>query len=364
MNTVTVATAAEPHVATAVTNNARVHSVTVVTGGYNAGVPTLVTNSMIGGGRTNPAGPQEEEEDKMEGRMIRGEDTRLNLLNFSPDEHEPLLRREQPPAESEHFPHHQSQAGNILSGRSSNSNNNNNRAALGSRVKIQGFEVKPESIIGSQVSLDRGISIPKPEQHLARWQISGSPAAQATDTGTCLQKTLVPEPILASRNSHNHLDHSEVPGCRDPDSISTKAQEALVPEAPGTLASQGQEPGPETSSSETTVLPLNLTTETPDLAAPASEPETPVGDPETSPLEVPVSKNPPPETPVMEGSETTVLAEASPPESAVIQVATDFQNPGLLPSYVRQNGVRRPERPCSLDLSSSCISTGKLRLKV
>lgn len=381
MNTVTVATAAEPHMATAVTNNASVlsgngvHLVTVVTSGYNAGVPTLVTNSMVGGGRTNPAGPQlEEGEDKMEGQMIRGDDTRLNLLNFSPDEHEPLLRREQLPAESEHLAHHQTQAGNILSGRGSNSNNNNNRAALESRVKIQGFEVKPESIIGSQVSLDGGISNSKPEQHLANQQISGSPAARATNTGTCLEKTLIPEPIRVSRNSQNlkaHLDYSEVPGCRDPDSFSTKAQEALVPEAPGNLASQGQEPGPEnsTSSSKTTVLPQNLaqkalTTETPDLVAPASKPETPVGDPETFPLEDPVSKHPPPGTPVMEGSETTALVPSSPPYSTVLQVSTDFRNPGLLPSYVRQNGVRRPERPSSLDLSSSCISTGKSRLNI
>uniref|UniRef100_A0A4W6BY76 receptor protein serine/threonine kinase n=1 Tax=Lates calcarifer TaxID=8187 RepID=A0A4W6BY76_LATCA len=139
MNTVTVAAAAEPHLVTTVTNNTSTRgsgttanpSITVVTRGYNAGVPTLVTNGMIGGGRTNPAGPQLEDEDKMEGGMIGGEDTHLNLLNFSPDEHEPLLRREQPPAESEPPPHlhHQSRAGNILSGRGSNSNNNNNRMA-------------------------------------------------------------------------------------------------------------------------------------------------------------------------------------------------------------------------------------------
>lgn len=353
MNTVTVATAAEPHIATAVTNNASVlsHSATLATSSYTAGVPTLVTNSMIGGGRTNPAGPQlEEEEDKMEGRMMRGEET---LLNFSPDEHEPLLSREQPPAESEHAPHLPPQAGNTLSGRGSNSNNNNNRAALGSWVKIQGFEVKRQSIIGSQVSVDRGISSLKPEKHLTNQQVSGSPAAQATDKGTCLQKTLVPDPILASRNSQNpkaHLNHYEVLGCRDPDSISTKSEEA-----PGTLASQGQEIGPETSTSSL-VLPLNLdqmlsTTEMPDLA-PDSEPETS----ETPPLDVPVSKNPPPEKRVIEGSETTALSGASPPDSAALHV---FQDPGLFPSPVRQNVVRRPERPSSLDLSSSCISTGK-----
>uniref|UniRef100_A0A665T9N5 receptor protein serine/threonine kinase n=1 Tax=Echeneis naucrates TaxID=173247 RepID=A0A665T9N5_ECHNA len=144
MNKVTVITAIEPQLVTTVTNNTstsgvvygnRVQVITAATGSYSAGVPTLVTNGLIGGGRTNPAGPQLEEEEKLEGKKLQRED-HLNLLNFSPDEHEPLLRREQPPAESEPFPH-QSRAADILSGRGSNANNNNNR----------GSEVKPESIL-------------------------------------------------------------------------------------------------------------------------------------------------------------------------------------------------------------------------
>uniref|UniRef100_A0A668A5G1 receptor protein serine/threonine kinase n=1 Tax=Myripristis murdjan TaxID=586833 RepID=A0A668A5G1_9TELE len=89
MNTVTVAVA-EPHLVTTVTNN------TGTTGGIAVG----------NRGRTNLAGPQVEEEEKMEGGMSGGEDSRLNLLNSSPDEHEPLLSREQPPAERDHLPHH------------------------------------------------------------------------------------------------------------------------------------------------------------------------------------------------------------------------------------------------------------------
>lgn len=315
MNTVTVATAAEPYMATTVTNNSSavsgygVHSVTVVTGNYSAGVPTLVTNGLIGGGRTNPAGPQlEEEEDKMEELMMRGEDTRLNLLNFSPDEHEPLLRREQPPAESEHLPHHQLRAGNVLSGRGSNSNNNNNRAALGSEVKIHGLEIHG-NIMGSEVSRGRGISSPRPEQQR----------------------------------------------CRDSNFVSTKAQDELVPEACGTLASQEQE----SSSLESAGLPLTLAqkpsaTYTPDSVAPASDREAPVGNPEFSPLEVLA-----PKILVMSDSETTPLAEAPSPESAALQVSADLSS-----SFVGQDKVRRPERPRSLDLSSSSISTGKSRLKV
>uniref|UniRef100_A0A3B4H9E0 receptor protein serine/threonine kinase n=1 Tax=Pundamilia nyererei TaxID=303518 RepID=A0A3B4H9E0_9CICH len=144
MNTVMVAMAAEPHLVTTVTNSTNVRSsaaagrevqpITTAGSSHSAGVPTLVTNGVIGGGRTNPAGPQtEDEEGTMDGGVRGGEDSHLNLLNFSPDEHEPLLSREQLPAESEAPPpahHRHSRAGSILSGRGSNSNNNNNRLPL------------------------------------------------------------------------------------------------------------------------------------------------------------------------------------------------------------------------------------------
>uniref|UniRef100_A0A665TKI6 receptor protein serine/threonine kinase n=1 Tax=Echeneis naucrates TaxID=173247 RepID=A0A665TKI6_ECHNA len=123
MNKVTVITAIEPQLVTTVTNNT---STSGVVYGNRVQVITAATGSYSGG-RTNPAGPQLEEEEKLEGKKLQRED-HLNLLNFSPDEHEPLLRREQPPAESEPFPH-QSRAADILSGRGSNANNNNNRGS-------------------------------------------------------------------------------------------------------------------------------------------------------------------------------------------------------------------------------------------
>uniref|UniRef100_A0A3B4H792 receptor protein serine/threonine kinase n=1 Tax=Pundamilia nyererei TaxID=303518 RepID=A0A3B4H792_9CICH len=98
---------------------AMVQPITTAGSSHSAGVPTLVTNGVIGGGRTNPAGPQtEDEEGTMDGGVRGGEDSHLNLLNFSPDEHEPLLSREQLPAESEAPPpahHRHSRAGSILS---------------------------------------------------------------------------------------------------------------------------------------------------------------------------------------------------------------------------------------------------------
>ncbi|XP_029385777.1 bone morphogenetic protein receptor type-2-like isoform X2 [Echeneis naucrates] len=229
MNKVTVITAIEPQLVTTVTNNTstsgvvygnRVQVITAATGSYSAGVPTLVTNGLIGGGRTNPAGPQLEEEEKLEGKKLQRED-HLNLLNFSPDEHEPLLRREQPPAESEPFPH-QSRAADILSGRGSNANNNNNR----------GSEVKPESILVSEVSQGKGINnkpapIPTTLQFrestlLSNLEKSSGPAgptasehpltpqerAQGSDTALCLQKALTTE-LAVVRPPSSDADNKE-----------------------------------------------------------------------------------------------------------------------------------------------------------
>ncbi|KAM4608729.1 bone morphogenetic protein receptor type-2-like [Polymixia lowei] len=141
MNTVTVATAAEPHLVTTVTNNTpggiggignAIRAATLVANSYSMGVPTVVTNGMIGGGRTNPAGPQVEGEE--EGGVEGGREGGMNLLNSSPDEHEPLLRREHPPAERELLHHHHHMSGR---GTNSNNNNSNNRLALRSEVRAE-----------------------------------------------------------------------------------------------------------------------------------------------------------------------------------------------------------------------------------
>ncbi|XP_042350354.1 bone morphogenetic protein receptor type-2-like [Plectropomus leopardus] len=403
MNTVTVATAVEPHAVTTVTNNTstrgsgaaagRAHSTAVVANSYSAGVPTLVTNGLIGGGRTNPAGPQLEEEDKMEGELMGREDNRMNLLNSSPDEHEPLLRREQPPAESEplsHLIHHQSRAGSIMPGRGSNSNNNNNRTALGSNLKIQNLECGLERMIGSEVSQGRGISSPKPEPHPVSQQLSGSaatapvsnlenkillsgpaerapsdhkptPQAPPTDLGVgpCVQRVLTP----GSRGLEDHLIHStataQLPGSGPPDSGSLN-DPVLVPEAPGPPASQAQDQFTSASSSK----PLDFHALIPHseiqaLKVPASDPEAPVlkgpVNPKASPSEVPASDHPAPET---QNSESTAPAEVSAPEPTALQsLALDPQTPALEPAR-----AKRRERPCSLDLSSPCISSDDVSL--
>ncbi|XP_034741676.1 bone morphogenetic protein receptor type-2-like [Etheostoma cragini] len=237
MNMMVLAMAAEPHQVTAVTINtstrggggaavSRVHSKNAVASSYSAGAPTLMTNVLIGGGQTNPAGPQLEDEDK----MVAGEDQGMNLLNASPDENEPLLSREQPPAES--------QPG-------SNANNNNNRTAWASN-KVHGSDPDP-----------------------------------------CVRRELCAGP-------------TPIPGSsRSPETclIQTQTEEApvIVPNA---------------------------------LGSPVSDPNPPVSE----------SQHPKP----------TVLPE---PAVALRRPAFDPQSPGLLPPQNRRR------RPCSLDLSASCISS-------
>uniref|UniRef100_A0A087YDE8 receptor protein serine/threonine kinase n=1 Tax=Poecilia formosa TaxID=48698 RepID=A0A087YDE8_POEFO len=140
----------EAHLVTTVTNMrgsaANGTEVLCASSSHSSGVPVLVTNKTRGGGRTNPAGPQEDEGDEGQRGGGGDGDSQLNLnLNFSPDEHEPLLKREQLPAESDP-PHHHHGPSSRAGGRGSNSNNNNNRLPLGSE-----FHVPAE------------VSVPKPE---------------------------------------------------------------------------------------------------------------------------------------------------------------------------------------------------------
>ncbi|XP_051565920.1 bone morphogenetic protein receptor type-2-like isoform X2 [Myxocyprinus asiaticus] len=93
MNTVA---AVEPHLVTVTHNGPIVRS----------------TSSSDAFGNTNPAGPQGESGSAVLQSQLSGEDSRLNI-NSSPDEHEPLLRREQPAARDH-------------SGRTNSNNNNSN----------------------------------------------------------------------------------------------------------------------------------------------------------------------------------------------------------------------------------------------
>ncbi|CAL1581619.1 unnamed protein product [Knipowitschia caucasica] len=139
--------------------------------GCTAGVPTVVTNRlMVGGGITNPAGPKEEEEEACSSSAgVASQSTvALNFL-WSPDDRQPLLHREVPPA------------GALLSAPNTNNNNSNHQSC---RCSSEGGP-------GLRPALD-----PDPAY---------VPASQArpvhSQQGTC---TKTPQ------SSNQHLEHTEV----------------------------------------------------------------------------------------------------------------------------------------------------------
>lgn len=298
MNTVAIAAAAEPCLVTTVTNNTAIRANAGTS--YSAGVPTLVTNGMISGGRTNPAGPQTEEDDE---DKTGTEDGRLNLLNSSPDEHEPLLRREQLPAESQR--HHQPpHAANILSGRGSNSNNNNNRLAAGSEVNTQRSEVDTR----------------RSEVNTWRSQVNTQCLGVNRITGTRDQSLEAEDQVLEPQVQS--LVHS------GPKLGSDHSVQSPEPPAP-------QEPA-EASTSFTETLGLKPETVNVDVLPP---------DPEDATLETP-------------GPVPT--AHTGPDPAGLDPEGPDPSRPDLVgPSQILRGPAkgRRPERPCSLDLSSSCTAS-------
>lgn len=273
----TVASAVEPHLVATVSNNPGVQPLLVVAHGYSAGVPTLVTNGVMG--RTNPAGPQVDEDQRAERGPTGRED--VVLLNASPDEHEPLLRNEQPPAESDpppqlrhHHHHHESRPGNVPTGRGSNSNNNNNRTGPAGGAA--------------------------PEPHLPGHLEGKTPDhTQTTPPGPDRGPDWITDPEVQSSGV-----------CLDPSGLSS------APSLP-----QEQEP---VKTSETRSLPPGPLTEAPPLEAPAAEDQNP-------------------ETP---------RPAAAPAEPGG---GLDEQTRTLLQVHNRPVKAKRPERPCSLDLSLSGV---------
>ncbi|XP_034085105.1 bone morphogenetic protein receptor type-2-like isoform X2 [Gymnodraco acuticeps] len=198
MNTVTVATATEPHQVTTVTK-------TSVTHGYSAGVPVLVVNSLM---------------------LMEDEENRTNLLNPSLDEHAPLLRRD-PDL-------HQA------SETRSNVNNNNNN----NRIQPQGL--RPEPHLESQSSS-------KPEPHLE------SQSSSKSEPHLESQSYSKPEPHPESQSSSKPEPHPESQSSFKPhlESQSSskpephlESQSSSKPEPhPESQSSSKPEPHPESQSS-------------------------------------------------------------------------------------------------------------------
>ncbi|KAM4731527.1 bone morphogenetic protein receptor type-2-like isoform 1-T2 [Anableps anableps] len=299
---------AEPHLVTTVTNmrSSATNGTEVLcaSSSHSSGVPVLVTNKTRGGGRTNPAGPQEDEVDEG-GRRGGDGDSRLNLnLNFSPDEHEPLLKREQLPAESDPPPpppHQLHGPPSRAGGRGSNSNNNNNRLPLSSEVHVPAE-----------------VSVPKPET-----RNSGPAAAVSVMEQNILRSGL--EMLLVHPADRGEGADTET--CR---------REMKTP-TEGGLQEQN-------SASEATVSKIQT-------SEPTKAPQNP------SLAEITATGAPPLDISALE-------TKAFAPAESLTSHHPDLQNQpsepqtaGLLQSQLRQTKTRRPERPCSLDLSSSCISS-------
>lgn len=297
MNTVTLSLPAEPHLVTTVTNlRSSATAGRDIHCGCRVGVATLVTNRSTAGGRTNPAGPQEEEEEAGMGGKGGG-DHHLNLLLFSSDEEEPLLSREQLPAETEP-PLPRPLPLNRAEEQRSNSNNNNNRPSLGS---------KPDSEPRIRGPLGPVLD---PEQKI--W-FCGPAALQAP-------------PITCDGGSGTGPETGPHAACS---------------EAPGFQSSQEQNPDPEPLTSDPSAL----------VQKPSSPEHPGASEPPGAPSVDTAASGSQAVEPALVESFTSEPAEPQNP-------ALDPQIPGPLQVQLRQSRTRRPERPSSLDLSSSCISSG------
>ncbi|XP_020666012.2 bone morphogenetic protein receptor type-2 [Pogona vitticeps] len=128
MNTIN---AAEPHVVTVTTNEVAGRSHTV----NSHVVPTQYANGSVPSGQASSSGAHRAQE--MLQNQFSGEDSRLNI-NSSPDEHEPLLRREQQVSHDESILDRlvDRRERSLDNGRTNANNNNNSNPCPGQDVPV------------------------------------------------------------------------------------------------------------------------------------------------------------------------------------------------------------------------------------
>ncbi|XP_036065564.1 bone morphogenetic protein receptor type-2 isoform X2 [Oryzias melastigma] len=370
MNTVTeFSVLAEPHLVTTVTNNAIMRSSSVngkgvncVCRSYAESVPALVGNSVTGRGRVNPAGPQNEEEE-VEVNLeigIKGDDSRLSLLNCGPEEHEPLLRMEQLPAESEPHPAYQpsqNEAGDISTGLGSNSNNNNNSPAphtqtyqSGSGASVLKAELgqAAETLSGYSASVSQqeheipgpGLRTPSLYNGTLTVEVPLTIQNEADRSDrSAHQKTAKNASALDFTREDQLLRSAVIIPSSDPKHQLSVSEKALEEKVPAALKRQlSQEPDPP---SQEAVISDTLTC----LQTPSSSKPSVLEDPsmyqEASPL-----------TPEIAQSKAN-LVKGSKLQHEDLQIPTGEPK---APDLMQHPKARR--RPCSLELSSSCISSG------
>lgn len=238
----------------------------------------------------------------MEAERSVGVDATLNLLNFSPDEHEPLLRREQLPTESDPPPCEHT------AGRGSNSNNNNNRLPLDSEVKVQRLQVTPAAD-GPKA---------EPQEPSQQMDVSAGPAS-SLDGQISSDKGLIPQAPPTADDRRERLDPAPC--------FQNAAEAVSVPRHTQNSKDQYIHSAEASAFLKATVAPA----QTPSI------PEAPATGPEASPPADPAEASAP-----------------EPPGSACVP-----QTACLMPSQGGRSRGKRPERPCSLDLSSVCSSPGQ-----
>ncbi|RVE58530.1 hypothetical protein OJAV_G00210130 [Oryzias javanicus] len=338
---------AEPHLVTTVTNNAIVRSSSVNGKGVNS---VCRSSGESVPGRVNPAGPQNEEEVEVKLEIgIKGDDRRRTPLNCGPEEHEPLLRMEQLPAESEPHPPHQNKAGNISTRLGSNSNNNNNSPAphtqtcpSGSGVGVlkAGLGQAAETLSGYSASVSQqeqeilGPGLRSPSLYNGTLTVQVPLTIQNEADGSDKsphQKTAKKASALDLTQEDHLIGSAVIIASSDPEkALETKAPAALQAQ----LSQELDPPSKEAGISDTLTC-----LQTPSSSEPSSL-EDPSMYQEASPLTPEIAKS------------KANLAKGSKSQHEDLQIPTGEPE---APDLMHHPKARR--RPCSLELSSSCTSS-------
>ncbi|KAJ8004419.1 hypothetical protein DPEC_G00135520 [Dallia pectoralis] len=332
----TVATAAEPHLVT-VTNN--VMSGFVGSNGVRSGVGVLVVNGYLnegvasssGGGApfgtTNPVGPQSEVGGAapMLQSQLSGDNS---TLNPSPDEHEPLLRRELL------VTRHQRPASHLATRPNSNNNNNSQMGVAPTARGIMGIPAEGRHATTGLVPAPYYVSLSTP---------TPGPVSLSTPTnGPVSLSTPTPGPVSLSTPTPVPVSLSTpTPG---PVSLSTPT--------PGPVSLSTPTPGP-VSLSTPTNGPVSLSTPTPGPVSLSTPTNGPVS--LSTPTPVPVSLSTPTPGPVSLSTPTPGPVSLSTPTPGPFSDQVPLQEAPFKQecTQLRHSKSRRPERPSSLDLSGS-----------
>lgn len=329
LNTVTIISAVEPHLVTTVSNSS-------MKGGA-VGATNLATNGLIAGGQRNLGAVQQLHRE--DGVASQRED----LLSFSPDEQHPLLDREQPPAQSTptdqclHQDYSPSAPGSP--GSNYNNNNNSNRTAMGLDFQRPGSELHDLSTM-HQLTKERCMSsenVATASQPL--WPLDGKVLLSSQEenmTSSQIREAQAPPterqapPFLGEPRLVSSLVLKEDPNDGSLSREPLPSQTSVPPSA-----------APHTQGLKSVSLVQEASSHKLASASEASE--------KLAPEDFFFNWNP---------NHVTLR------EPSALQL-TALQSPVMVteaPAILRpQRGMakaKRPERPSSLDLSSSCIYSG------